>query len=62
MSDKELPLSFVMNLAQNETALKRFESMSKSEKESIIKKTQTVSSRQEMRNLVDSLSDHSMEM
>lgn len=62
MSDKELPLSFVMNLAQNETALKRFEAMSKSEKESIIKKTQTVSSRQEMRNLVDSLSDHSMEM
>lgn len=59
MKGKELPLSFVMNLAQNETALKRFEAMSKEEKENIINKTHEVNSREEMRNLVNNLSDNS---
>lgn len=59
MSETELPLSFVMNLAQNETAMKRFEAMSKSEKADIIKKTHSVNSRKEMKNLVNSLSDGS---
>lgn len=57
MSEKELPLSFVMNLAQNEDALKRFESMSESEKSDFISKTHSVTSRAEMRNLVNSLSN-----
>ncbi len=57
MSETELPLSFVMNLAQNEAALKKFESMSKSEKANLINKTHSVHSRDEMRNLVNSLSD-----
>ncbi|MCM1286228.1 MAG: hypothetical protein NC213_07720 [Acetobacter sp.] len=59
MNGKELPLSFVMNLAQNETALKRFEAMSKEEKEAIIKKTHEINSREEMRNLVNNLSNNS---
>lgn len=59
MKGKELPLSFVMNLAQNETALKRFEAMNKEEKESLINKTHEIHSREEMRNLVNNLSDNS---
>lgn len=62
MNEKELPLSFVMNLAQNESALKRFESMSESEKNEIINKTHSVKSRDEMRSLVTSLSDNAQQI
>lgn len=58
MSNKELPLSFVMNLAQNESALKRFEAMSAAERERLIDKTHAVSSREEMRSLVNGLVDN----
>lgn len=36
MPDLELPLGFGMALAQNEAAMKKFESLSSDEKESII--------------------------
>lgn len=62
MSNKELPLSFVMNLAQNESALKRFEAMTDSEKQNIINKTHSIHSRDEMRNLVNQISNNSIEM
>lgn len=59
MNNSELPLSFVMNLAQNETALKNFEAMSAQEKADIINRTHQVQSRAEMKSLVNSLSDES---
>lgn len=58
MSKPDLPLSFVMNLAQNESALKKYEAMSKSEKADIINKSHNVKSREEMRSFVNSLSDN----
>ena len=51
----ELPLGFGMALAQNETAMKQFESMTEAEKIAVIQRTHSVSSKQEMRQLVDSL-------
>ena len=36
MNREELPLSFVMNLAQNEDALKQYESKSRSEMKSFV--------------------------
>ena len=51
----ELPLGLGMALAQNETAMQRFESMTEAEKIAVIQRTHSVSSKQEMRQLVDSL-------
>lgn len=55
MSGIELPLGFGMALAQDETAMKNFESLSEAEKQAIIEKTHSVSSKSEMRALVRSL-------
>ena len=51
----ELPLGFGMALAQNEAAMKRFESLSETEKQAVLAKTHSVHSKQEMRQLVDGL-------
>lgn len=59
MSREELPLSFVMNLAHNEEALKRYEAKSKAEKAEIISKTHNIKSRSEMKSFVNSLSSQS---
>lgn len=58
MSEIELPLGFGMALVQNEAAMRRFEALSHAEKESMIRKTHNVRSKQEMRALVDSLLEH----
>ena len=58
----DLPLSFVMNLAQNESAMKRFQAMSETEKADIINKTHSVHSKEEMRSLVNSLSEGTFNM
>ena len=55
MHEFELPLGFGMALAQNETAMSVFESLSKDEKKAIINKTHGVKSKSEMRSLVNSL-------
>lgn len=55
MQNNTLPLGFGMALAQNEAAMKAFEALSEKEKESIIQQTHSVSSKQEMRNLVAGL-------
>lgn len=57
----DLPLSFVMNLAQNEEALKQYEAKSKAEKAEIIHKTQKIKSREEMKSFVNKLSDNHKE-
>jgi hypothetical protein len=51
----ELPLGFGMALAQNEPAMRRFETLSEAEKQSIIQQTHSVTSKREMQQLVDSL-------
>ncbi len=55
MSSFELPLGFGMALAQNEPAMKKFESLTDTEKESVLQRTHSVTSKQEMRNLVSGL-------
>ena len=51
----ELPIGFAMALAMNETAMKKFESLSPAEKESIVQQTHNVKSRHEMQHLVMSI-------
>lgn len=52
-----LPLGFGMALAQNEAAMKSFESLSEIEKEAIVQRTHQVNSKLEMRGLVASLAE-----
>ena len=51
----ELPIDFAMALAMNGPAMKKFESLSPAEKESIIQQTHGVKSRYEMQKLVMSI-------
>lgn len=55
MSKIELPLGLGMALAQNETAMARFEALSEDEKQKIVEKTHTVASKREMQQLVNSI-------
>ena len=57
MKRGEPPLSFVMNLAQNDAARKKFQSMTDEEKENLINKTYDIHSRDEMRSFVNGLTD-----
>lgn len=52
MTNMELPLGFGMALAQNEAAMKKFESMTESEKQAIL---HNIKSKREMQQLVASL-------
>ena len=51
----ELPIGFAMALAMNEPAMKKFEALSPAEKESIIRQTRSIKSRNEMQHLVMSI-------
>lgn len=55
MTSMELPLGFGMALAQNEAAMKKFESMTESEKQAILQQTHNIKSKREMQQLVASL-------
>ncbi len=55
MEKTALPLGFGMALAQNETAMKRFESMTESQKQAVLVQAQHIGSRQEMQQLVSRL-------
>lgn len=57
MKNFELPLGFGMALAQNESAMAKFESLSESDKKAFIERTHNVKSKAEMRSLVNSLTD-----
>lgn len=57
MERNALPLGFGMALAQNEAAMKKFESMTEAEKQSVIRRTHQVKSQSEMQQLVSSLTD-----
>ena len=58
MDKIDLPLGFGMALVQNEPAMKRFKMLSESQKAEIISKSHSVNSKQEMQNLVNSLTDN----
>ena len=53
----DLTMGFSMALAQNEAAMKQFESLSEAAKQAVIQRTHSVTSKQEMRRLVASLCD-----
>lgn len=55
MKKFDLPVGFAMALAMNEAAMAKYEKLSESEKNDIIKRTHNVKSSDEMRGLVDSL-------
>lgn len=57
MDIRSLPLGFGMALAQNEAAMKSFESLSEAKKEAVIQRTRQVNSKREMRSLVASLAE-----
>lgn len=55
INNDELPIGFTMELAQHSDALVRFSDMDKDEQQSIINQAREVTSRSEMRNLVESI-------
>ena len=57
MESNMLPLGLGMALAQNEAAMKRFESMTEPEKQALIQRTHQVKSKREMQQLVNQLTD-----
>lgn len=56
----DLPMGFGMALAQNEQAMKKFEALTEEEKQAVVQKTHTVSSKREMQSLVKSLTDDTL--
>ena len=57
MDRNMLPLGLGMALAQNEAAMKRFETMTEPEKQALIQRTHQVKSKREMQQLVNQLTD-----
>ena len=57
MGDGTLPLGFGMALAQNETALRKYEALTETEKKDLMNRIHTVRSKTEMRQLVAELAD-----
>lgn len=58
MKGKELPLGFGMALAQNEAAMKKFESLTETEKQSVLDQAHQVNSKREMQQLVSGIAEH----
>lgn len=56
----ELPIGFSMALAQNLSAMQAFTALSEADKQSVIARAESVHSKADMQNLVDSLNvrDH----
>ncbi len=57
MKYNDLPLGFVMALAQNEDAVKQFEQLDEGAKDKLIEQTHNVKSKKEMQNLVNGLTN-----
>ena len=57
MKSNELPLGFGMALAQNENAMKKFESLTEREKQSVLEQAHHVNSKREMRQLVAGIAE-----
>ena len=57
MGDGTIPVGFGMALAQNETALRKYEALTEPEKKSLMNRIHAVRSKDEMRALVSSLAE-----
>ena len=57
MGDGSLPVGFGMALAQNQTALRKYEALTEVEKKALMNRIHAVQSKSEMRQLVAELTD-----
>lgn len=57
MGDGTLPVGFGMALAQNQTALRKYEALTEQEKKTLMNRIHAVQSKSEMRQLVAELAD-----
>ena len=57
MGDGSLPVGFGMALAQNQTALRKYEALTEVEKKALMEQIHGVQSKAEMRQLVAELAD-----
>ena len=57
MGDGTLPVGFGMALAQNQTALRKYEALTEVEKKTLMNRIHAVQSKGEMRQLVAELAD-----
>ena len=57
MGDGSLPVGFGMALAQNETAMRKYEALTEAEKKALMNKIHGVQSKNEMRRLEAELAD-----
>ena len=55
VNGEEIPLGFGMALAQNPKAMDVFAAMPQKQRKDVIRKTETIRSKEEMRSYVDSL-------
>ena len=55
INNEELPVGFTMELAQHSDILARFSQLPEKEQQSVISQARNVQSREEMRNLVESI-------
>lgn len=62
MNKTDLPIGFGIALAQNETAMKQFESLSSTQREAVINKTRKINSKNEMQLFVNYLSEGLLNM
>ena len=62
MENNDLPLGFIMALAQNESAMRRFETMTETQKRDITRQASRVSSKSEMQQLVSRLARDDREL
>lgn len=59
MEHNAMPLGFGMALAMNQAAMERFAAMTPQQKETVLKRTKQVTSKNEMQRLVAELADGS---
>ena len=60
-NNSQIPLGLGMAFAQNMPAMEYFAGLSAQQKQQIIHRAQNVHSKQEMRNLVQSMANHEIE-
>lgn len=57
----DLPLGFGMALAQNEKAMQKFSNLSKPEKDEVIRRTKSITTKKEMKNFVSAFASNNPE-
>lgn len=60
MNERNLPINFSKALAKNETAMKQFDRLSDSQKQTIINKTRKINTNYEMDCFIDYFSNGSL--